>query len=104
MCRALVAEARRPLIAACRLRIHDNITDCPRLSATVQGALVEAMLRVSDPDAHGVRWLTPLQPQLTALQSCAPADRARREHAVRNVSVLALWIGRCQHTVVSSTN
>ena len=59
---------------------------------------------MADPDAHGLRWLTPLRPQLAALQSCAPAERARREHAVRCdpwlVSVDLPWLP----SAVSSQN
>jgi len=51
---------------------------------------VDAMLRVADPDAHGLPWLSPMQPQLAVLQNCAPAERARREHAVRYVDCLQL--------------
>jgi hypothetical protein len=77
--------------------------ELPRRATTVQGALVDAMLQVSDPDAHGLRWLAPLRPQLAALQSCAPAERARREHAVRDVSVLALMARSLPAYELSST-
>ena len=51
-------------------------------SAAMQGALADALLRATDPDAHGLPCLSALQPQLAALQSCALAERARREHLV----------------------
>ena len=43
---------------------------------------MDAMMRVADPDAHGLPWLSALRPQLAVLQNCAPAERARCDHAV----------------------
>ena len=55
---------------------------------------MDAMLRVADPDAQGLPWFSPLQPQLAGLQNCAPAERARREHAVRYSCCLQLQYRR----------
>ena len=55
----------------------------------MQGALVDALLRVGDPAAHDLPFLSQWQLQLAALQGCAPAERARREHAVNMCSISA---------------